>query len=237
MNAIPENAARSENGRKPKDLAVLVSVWCLVVGTLAFLLLASVVQRGSTREIDAKILRSVRELATRKDRPNHLWGEESIIAITSLGTLMVLVSLSCAVLGLLLLTRHWALSLLLLAALGGAIGLNYGLKAYYGRARPDVVPHAQFVSSPSFPSGHALISTAVYGTLGAIGANLLRERRLRIYVMSLAIVLSLAIGLSRIYLGVHYPSDVLAGWTVGFLWSIACWCVARKCASADARFG
>jgi undecaprenyl-diphosphatase len=69
----------------------------------------------------------------------------------------------------------------------------------------------------------------VYGTLGAIGANLLRDRRLKIYMISLAIALSIGVGLSRIYLGVHYPSDVLAGWTLGFLWSILCWSVARKC--------
>jgi undecaprenyl-diphosphatase len=224
--SAPEHQAVPQ--QPPRDFAVLLSIWCLVLGMLTFFLLAAVVQRGGSREIDARILRSVRELAARKDRPGHLWGEESVIAITSLGALVVLVSLTVAVLGLLVMTKNWAPSLLLLATLLGAIGLNYELKALFARPRPDVVPHAQFVDSPSFPSGHALVSTAVYGALGAVGANLLRERRMKIYVISLSVVLSLVIGLSRVYLGVHYPSDVLAGWTLGLLWAIFCWVIARK---------
>ena len=227
MNASQQEPTAATQQR-PKDLAVLVSAWCVALGLLTFLLLAAVVQRGGTQEIDAKILRSVRELASKKDRPGHLWGEESVIAVTSLGALAVLVTLSVAVLGLLLMRKKWAPSILLLATLLGAIGLNYGLKALFDRPRPDVVTHAQFVDSPSFPSGHALVSTAVYGALGAVAANLLRERRMKIYVMSWAVALIFAIGLSRIYLGVHYPSDVLAGWTVGLSWSILCWLIARK---------
>jgi undecaprenyl-diphosphatase len=79
----------------------------------------------------------------------------------------------------------------------------------------------------SFPSGHALVSTAAYAALGAIGANLLRDRRLKIYVMTLAALVPIGVGLSRVYLGVHYPSDVLAGWAVGFVWAVVCWKLTR----------
>lgn len=200
----------------------------MILASIAFLLISAVVHWGGTQRIDEWILKSVREISVRDAATGRVWGEESVIAITSMGALVILVGLSCAVLGLLLLTRRKQTALLLLVALLGAIGLNYGLKALFGRERPTIVTRLQRVDSRSFPSGHALISTAVYATLGAIAASLLRERRLKIYIISIAVLVSISIGLSRVYLAVHYPSDVLAGWTVGFLWALICWVAARR---------
>jgi undecaprenyl-diphosphatase len=112
----------------------------------------------------------------------------------------------------------------LVAVSGGAL-LSSVLKATFNRPRPDVVAHLVQVSSASFPSGHSLISAVIYPTLGAVLASLSVQRRTKIYFILSAFVLMVLIGLSRMYLGVHYPSDVLAGWTVGLAWSLACWLV------------
>jgi undecaprenyl-diphosphatase len=205
----------------------LSSVLALALGTLAFLLIASVVQTGGTREIDERVLKAVRDLTLRNEAIGGVWAEESVVAITSLGSVAILTGLSASVVGLLFLTQRSHAAVLIMIALLGALGLNLSLKTLFGRERPDVVPRLQRVNTKSFPSGHALIATAAYCTLGAVAANLLRERRLKLYVMSIAVMVSILVGLSRVYLGVHYPSDVLAGWTVGFLWALLCWVTAR----------
>jgi undecaprenyl-diphosphatase len=231
---VTGNAPTLRDIRDPLLVRTLVLI---ALGIVAFLLLAALVTRGTTQDLDVRILREVRKFATREDHPGRLWGEESIIAITSLGATINLVCACLLTLGFLLLTRKWHTSLVLVLVLSGAGALNQSLKPYYDRARPDAVTHAQYVETKSFPSGHALLSTAVYGTLGAIGISLLQDRRLKIYLLGSTILLILLIGLSRIYLGVHYPSDVLAGWITGTVWSLACWLLARHFARADRRFG
>jgi undecaprenyl-diphosphatase len=223
--------------QKIKDPLLFRTLVCIGVALLAFLVLAALVTRGVTQDLDVKILREVRKLAENQARPGHVWAEESVIAITSVGATTTLVCASCVTLGFLVLTRKWHTALVLVLVLSGAGALNQRLKPYYGRSRPDAVKHVQYVETPSFPSGHALLSTSVYGTLGAIGISLLRERRLKIYLFVVTTLLVVLIGLSRIYLGVHYPSDVLAGWILGAAWSLACWLLARHFARADRRFG
>ena len=100
------------------------------------------------------------------------------------------------------------------------------LKQIFERGRPDLVPHAVQVFSASFPSGHATLSAVTYLTLGALVARLAPHRLAKAYVLGVAIVLTLLVGTSRVYLGVHWPTDVLAGWCVGAAWAIACWLVA-----------
>ena len=188
---------------------------------LAFIILAGTVQHGGTRSLDNRILETIRSLADRGE--GRVWGEESVIAITSLGSIFVLVGFSCVVAGALLLHGKTHACLFLVGTLAGALLLNYTLKSFFGRPRPEVVTHVQRVASPSFPSGHALISTAVYGTLGAIGANMVRSMAMKLYLLCLAVTVPLLVGASRVYLGVHFPTDVLAGWMIGLLWTIVCW--------------
>jgi undecaprenyl-diphosphatase len=95
------------------------------------------------------------------------------------------------------------------------------LKAVYNRPRPTLVPHGSFVYASSFPSGHSTLAAATYLTLAAIIASLERPRRAKVFVFTLAALIIMAVGFSRVYLGVHWPSDVLAGWSLGSLWALA----------------
>jgi undecaprenyl-diphosphatase len=97
------------------------------------------------------------------------------------------------------------------------------LKVGFARSRPDLVPYGTEVYTASFPSGHAMMAAVVYLTLGTLLARTESRRRVKSYVMAIAAVLTLLVGLSRIYLGVHWPSDVAAGWALGAGWSALAW--------------
>ena len=112
-----------------------------------------------------------------------------------------------------------------IAAVGGGVLLSNLLKLVYERSRLELVPHAARVFTTSFPSGHATLSAITYLTLGALLASLHGSLRFKAYFLSLAILLAIAVGISRIYLGVHYPTDVLAGWCVGAAWAAFCWSI------------
>jgi undecaprenyl-diphosphatase len=115
----------------------------------------------------------------------------------------------------------------LVASLGGELA-NSALKAAFMRPRPSVVPHLREVVSPSFPSGHAMESAIIYLTLGAMLMRIVEGRLTKIYCLSIAVLLTLLVGVSRVFLGVHYPSDVVGGWMLGFFWASLCWLVERR---------
>jgi undecaprenyl-diphosphatase len=119
-------------------------------------------------------------------------------------------------------------ALLLLLSVAGGWLISNGLKLGIARPRPDIVPHLIDVSDLSFPSGHAMLSAVTYLTLGALLSGMQRDRALKIYVVSIAVSLTVLVGISRVYLGVHYPSDVLGGWCAGAVWAVVCWRVSRR---------
>ncbi|MBA3641315.1 MAG: phosphatase PAP2 family protein, partial [Acidobacteria bacterium] len=147
---------------------------------------------------------------------------------TALGGPTVLGMTVLAIVGFLVLQgmyRHAAF--VFLASVGGWM-LNDLLKEVFARPRPQVVPHLRQVMTLSFPSGHALTSAAVYLTLGALLMRVAESRLVKFYCMFIAILATLLIGATRVYLGVHYPTDVLAGWLIGISWALFCWLVERS---------
>jgi undecaprenyl-diphosphatase len=201
----------------------------LVIGAAsalwAFFNIASEVGEGETQAIDRHILLALRNPADLSDPIGSRSFEEAMRDVTALGgvTVMVLVTV-VGVLAFLMHRRRWHA-----AILAGTVILadfsSEGLKLFYSRPRPDLVPHGAYVYSASFPSGHSTLSAATFLTLATLIASLEPNRGTKIMVYALAMGLVLAIGFSRIYLGVHWPSDVLAGWSLGAAWALAAWTV------------
>jgi undecaprenyl-diphosphatase len=207
---------------------VLTSLLVLAMGFWVFLGLANLVSAGATRQVDEWMVRAVRHPDNPALPRGPQWLPEAVRDVTAMGSTTVLTMITAAAAGFLAMRRQYQALLLLLAAIGGGLLLNWLLKGFFDRPRPDLVPHLMLVRNPSFPSGHSLLSAVVYLTIGALLARLVEPLKFKIYILGVALAFSFLIGLSRIYLGVHYPSDVLAGWTVGLLWAIVCWLSARE---------
>jgi undecaprenyl-diphosphatase len=154
------------------------------------------------------------------------WVAEVGRDITAMGSNVVLALIVAAVAGFLRLQgQQKTMWLVLLAVLSGVV-LSQLLKRGFARPRPDFVPHAATMTQ-SFPSGHSMHSAVVYLSLGALLAQREPRRKVKAYYLGVALCLTFLVGISRVYLGVHYPTDVLAGWTVGLVWAVVWWLVAR----------
>ena len=160
------------------------------------------------------------------------WLRFAAIDVTALGSVTVLTLVVAAVAVLLLAQRLWLTALATVAACGTVSWAIDAVKWEVARPRPTIVSHLVEVGHASFPSGHAAGSAAVYLTLAALASQVLPDRRARRALLVMAIVLVGMIGCSRVYLGVHWPSDVLAGWSFGTVWALAWWL-----ATAGARQG
>jgi undecaprenyl-diphosphatase len=205
-------------------LALLViagSVW-------SFVELADEIREGDQLSFDRLLLLLFRNPADTTDPIGPPWLEASVRDVTALGGVVVITIVTLGAAGFLLLSGKRGAALFVVASIMGAVLLSFGFKAGFERARPDLVPHGTAVYTASFPSGHATGAAATYLTLGALLARFQPRRRLKIYLLTLAVLLTVLIGLSRVYLGVHWPSDVLAGWTLGTSWALLCWLVARQ---------
>jgi undecaprenyl-diphosphatase len=209
------------------DLVVLVAVLAAAVAVWLFLVIADAVTEGGPGHTDEWILRSLREPTNPADPLGPQWLEEAARDVTALGGHAVLALLVVSVVGYQLIGRHYPAALLVVASTLGGVLIGHLLKGFYARPRPDVVPHLVHVSSASFPSGHAMLAAVVYLTLGALLARLVEGWWAKLYFVAVAVILTLLVGASRVYLGVHYPTDVVAGWCVGLTWAVLCWLAAR----------
>jgi undecaprenyl-diphosphatase len=210
-----------------REFFTLALVLLVATAIWGFIELADEVIEGETRAMDRAILLALRNPHDLSDPLGPKWLEELFRDFTALGGVGVLVFISLGVAGYLVLQRKYRALLLLFVAVAGGMLLSSALKAGFARPRPDLVPHGAYVYTASFPSGHALMATATYLTLGALLARILPDRRTRLFLLAMAIVLSLLVGISRVYLGVHWPSDVAAGWMAGSAWALLWWLVAR----------
>jgi undecaprenyl-diphosphatase len=220
--------ARSLSNRLGDGAWVLhVAVLGIVGGIWVFLLLATMVVGGSTQAVDEKLLLWLRHSSNPADLAGPPWLEEVGRDLTALGGIAVLCIVTASVAGYLAICRQYrALGLLLVATLGG-LAVSMLLKDAFDRPRPSVAPHASNVMTSSFPSGHSMLSAVVYLTLGSLLARIVSQRRLKIYFLAIAMLLTFLVGVSRVYMGVHYPTDVLAGWCAGLSWALLCGVVAR----------
>ena len=209
------------------DAAILVAALLGVVVLNGFLELADDVGEGETQSFDEWAVKSLRQADDPSLPIGPPWLREVGIDLTALGSFVILLMISGTVVGFLLLQRRRRLALLITVAVAGGMLLNTGLKHVFDRQRPSVVPHLREVTTPSFPSGHAAASAVVYLTLGALLAGVVKGRFTRAYCIAVAMTLTFLVGASRVYLGVHYPTDVLAGWSVGLMWALLCWLAAQ----------
>jgi undecaprenyl-diphosphatase len=194
----------------------------------AFISFAGEVMEGDTLAFDTRILRALRSPTDPTTPVGPPWLENVLLDLTAIGGPTVLGLVTLVVVGFLLLqTRYRTALFVLLTAASGEL-LNFGMKELFNRPRPTVVPHLRDVVSTSFPSGHAMESAIVYLTLGAILMRVAESRLTKIYIISVATLLTVLVGISRVYLGVHYPTDVIGGWIVGFMWASVCWLVSQR---------
>ena len=209
------------------DLYLLVLFLAVAVALFAFLKLASEVMEGDTLAFDRMLLQALRTPGEPHVPIGPEWLRIAMVDITALGGVSVLTLLTVVATGYLIAARRTATAAFLVGAISGGALTSTLLKLTFARARPDVVEHIVAVHSASFPSGHALNSAVTYLTLGALLARAEEKRSVRRYLIGVAIFLTLIIGSSRVYLGVHWPSDVIAGWCVGAAWALLCSLVAR----------
>jgi undecaprenyl-diphosphatase len=209
------------------ELGTIVLLLLFAGGMWGFVELTEEVLEGETQAIDRTLLLMLRSSENLADPLGPAWLEEVGRDMTALGGVAVLTLLTLAVAVFMALRRLWSAAGLLLAAVGSGVLVSTVLKDTFERARPDLVPHGSYVASASFPSGHSMMAAVVYLTLGALLARVEPDGRVKVFVLGMAILLTLLVGLSRVYLGVHWPTDILAGWTLGAAWALLFWLIAR----------
>jgi len=208
------------------ELGTLLAIGSLAAGVWLFAALADEVMEGGTRKFDTTLLLALR-------RPGDLQplGPPAVLNaardISALGGPAVLTLLTAAVSLFLALNGKKHMALFVCGSIGSGLLVSSLLKDSFDRPRPDIVPHEVYAASYSFPSGHSMLSALTYLTLGAILARSHERKLLKAYFLLLATFLTGLIGVTRVYLGVHWPTDVLAGWTAGAVWALLCWLLAR----------
>ena len=220
--------ARQRISLRNAEAGLLLSLFAVGALLLAFGLLANEVMEGGTASFDQSIILAFRSVGNSFTPIGPPWVQEMARDITSLGSFAVLGIILFVTVIYLFLTRLGATAWLMLFAVLGGVLLNSLLKIGFGRPRPDFIAPGLRVFTPSFPSGHAALSAVTYLTLASLLARTTSSHTLRIYFIAVGIVLTLVIGASRIYLGVHYPTDVFAGWCVGSAWALGCWLIMSR---------
>jgi undecaprenyl-diphosphatase len=198
----------------------------VAVAALSFQEIADDMAEGDTRGIDQAVMLMLRDPGRLSEPIGPPWLKTMAMDLTSLGSLAVLGLVVLLLAGLFLALRRRLEAALIVGSAGGGLALSQGLKAVFDRDRPDPAWHAVEAVNASFPSGHAMLSAVVFLTLGVLVSRFATRRRIRFWALGTAVLLTLLVGVSRVYLGVHWPSDVLAGWCLGAAWAGLCWLAA-----------
>lgn len=208
------------------EVFLLLALFVPTALVLCFGSLADEMLEGDTLRFDKSVLLALRSPTDSADPIGPRWLETMFTDITSLGSTTVLAFITLAAIVHLLLVRKRGSALLVFVAVSGGTLISTVLKNMFDRPRPDFVAHIVEATSASFPSGHAMLSAVTYLTLGVLLARVETSYRLRLFILGLAMLCTVGVGFSRVYLGVHYPTDVLAGWALGAAWAMLCWIAA-----------
>jgi undecaprenyl-diphosphatase len=227
MAALPSSLHTLWAFLKRFEARVLIAVILAAGALLAFLEIADDMAEGDTEAIDRHFILLLREAGDRNNPIGSRNVEEAVRDVTALGgTTLVIVVTLVAVLSFLFHKKRIH-ALVMAVVVLAAWASSSATKALYGRPRPDLVPHEAYVYSASFPSGHSTMSTAAFLTLAMLVASLEPRRRSKALAYALAAFVIVGVGFSRVYLGVHWPSDVLAGWCLGAAWALVGWVALR----------
>lgn len=206
------------------EIAALTALLIVALGVMTFVEVADDMTEADGQRVDQAVLHWLQPVAGHPRGP--WWLHEAAVDLTSLGGISVLTLFAVVALAFLLIQRKRLSALLLVVGLLGGVALSEGLKALFERARPPVEYQVVETLNASFPSGHALLSTVFYLTLGVMLTRAFPRVRLKAFVLGTAVFIALLVGLTRIYLGAHWASDVVAGWCAGAAWAMALWLVA-----------
>jgi undecaprenyl-diphosphatase len=206
-----------------RELVTLTVLSLCAIGVWVFIAVADAMSEGELERIDERLVLAMRSAEDPSDPVGPRWLEEMMRDFTALGGTAVLGGLALATIVYLVLIRRRSTALMTLIAFGGGVAVSLILKELFDRPRPDLVPHGSHVYTKSFPSGHSMLSAVTYLTLGAVLARVQPRWRLKVYMIALALGVALLVGVSRVYLGVHWPSDVVAGWAAGSAWALGVW--------------
>jgi undecaprenyl-diphosphatase len=213
--ALRASATKADTLAGTLGIFLLMGLIVAVIGTALFVALASHVRSGSTQALDESVIRWLSA-----HRTSGL--DVAMVEVTALGTGIVVMMIVAVAALFLALTQHKYSAILLLASTFGGLVLNEVLKRGFNRPRPTIIVPAVHAVSSSFPSGHAMSAAIVYSTVAYLAARLHKRKWARWLVMTAALSVIAMISFSRLYLGVHYPSDVLAGLVIGFAWAGFC---------------
>lgn len=214
--------------RNPPEYVTEIAVVIISIGLFIFIWLAAEASGEDVRAFDERILLMFRNPSDVGDPLGPAWLEVVVRDISAIGGLLSLGLIALAACGYLWLKGKNQLALLVAVSVSGGAVANTLLKGFIARPRPTIVPHGTPAALSSFPSGHAMMAAVVFLTLGALLALSAKDRRIKIYILSWSVLLTVSVGISRIYLGVHWPTDVLAGWIAGAIWATLCLLVSRK---------
>ncbi len=209
------------------ELILWIALALIAFGIWGFAELADEVMGGETRVFDQAVIHALRNPADPHDPVGPPWIEEIIRDFSALGGFGLITFFSLAGLGYLLLRRRFRAAVLLALAVSGGGGLSLLLKWSYDRPRPELVAHGVETFSSAFPSGHSMMAAVVYLSLGAVLARLQPGIYLKAYIILIAMLITLLVGASRVYLGVHWPTDVAGGWLAGSVWALGLWLLVR----------
>lgn len=207
------------------EIGVVAALGILAGGVAVFADVAEDFNEDEARSFDMNVLAALHPGPDLADPVGPAWLDRAAQDFSAFGSLAIICTIALVMVGFLLMQKRAVQAGMLVLALGGGLLLSETMKGIFERTRPPEIYHMAGALNASFPSGHALLSTVFYLTLGAMLARLLQRRRNKVYAISVAITVALLVGFTRVYLGVHWASDVLAGWALGATWAMVCWLI------------